>query len=69
MIKGDFLRIEMSSLTLSSRLVANVSMVWYKGNVDKVGTHEPVISPKLIDSICSFSEGEILSSVLRTSGS
>jgi hypothetical protein len=68
-MKGDFFRIEMSSLTLSSKLVANVSMVWYKGNIEMVGTYEPVISPKLIDSICSFSEGEILSSVLRTSGS
>jgi hypothetical protein len=68
-MKGDFLRIEMSSLTLSSKLVANVSILWYKGSMELVGTHEPVISPKLIDSICSFSEGEILSNVLRTSGS
>ena len=33
MMKGDFLRIEMSSLTLSSKLVANVSILWYKGSM------------------------------------
>jgi hypothetical protein len=68
-MKGDFLRVSISSRTLASMLMVNVSILYYEERIDIVGTHEPVISPKLIDSICSFSEGEILSSVSRTNGS
>jgi len=69
LMKGDFLRIEISSLTLSSKLGVKVSMLCYELTIEMFETDEPVISPKLIDSICSFSEGEILSKFLRTSGS
>lgn len=68
-MKGDFFKIAMSSLTLSSKLLVKVSMLHYEVMIVMLETHEPVISPKLIDSICSFSEGEILSSVSRTIGS
>lgn len=65
-MNGDFLRVAMSSLTLSSMLMVKVSRLCYEVMIKNFETYEPVISPKLIESICFFSEGEILSNFSRT---
>ena len=69
LMNGDFLKVATSSRTDSSKLTVKMSLLCYEVTIKVFETYEPVISPKLIDSFCSFSEGEILSRFLRTSGS